>query len=199
MMEQVHKINPTFNAQNYAIAKKTRESFATGKDADKLDSHMTVIKHEDTLLGLIDNLNNTNSPLWNKVANEWEQQTGKAAPITFDAAKQLVGDEIAKAAVGGRSALGDREEIKAVLNRANSPQQLKEVVLALQELQGGQLTTLRDRWTRAGLPLKNFLSFLDEPTNEALDRADETAKKNYQRRVNSSSHNATTTESNWNE
>ena len=200
LMDMVHKINPDFNAQNYEIAKRTRLSFATGKDADKLDSHMTVIKHEDTLVGLIDNLNNTNSPVWNKVANEWEQQTGKAAPITFDAAKHLVGDEIAKAAVGGRSALGDREEIKTVLNRANSPQQLKEVVLALQELQGGQLTTLRDRWTRAGLPLKDFLSFLDEPTKEALERADETAKKNYKRRVNPSPNNTSrVTESDWNE
>ena len=182
MMEMVHKINPTFNTQNFGLAKKIRESFLVGKDADKLDAHMTVIKHEDTLLELIDNLHNTNSPIWNKFANDWEHQTGKAAPVTFDAAKKLVGDEIAKAAVGGRSALGDREEIKAVLNRAYAPQQLKEVVEALQELQGGQLTTLRDRWKRSGLPVEEFLSFLDEPTRAALDRADTTAKRNYQKR-----------------
>jgi len=196
MMEMVHKINPDFNATNYEIAKRTRLSFATGKDADKLDSHMTVIKHEDTLLNLIDNLNNTQSPLFNKYANEWSYQTGKAPPVTFDAAKQLVGDEIAKAATGGRSALGDREEIKAVLNRANTPDQLKSVVEALQELQGGQLTTLRDRWTRAGLPADQFNDFLDEPTRAALERADRTAKQNFQRRGQKTQQH---TESNWNE
>ena len=74
------------------------------------------ISHLNTLGGLADAMDNKDVKAVNSIANVIKEQFGVEAPSNFNTAKGIVGDEIVKAIVGSRGALGDREEAKKVLD-----------------------------------------------------------------------------------
>jgi hypothetical protein len=129
------------------------------------------ISHLSTLEDLAKNLNNTQSPAWNKVANYFKQQFGKEAPGNFDAAKSIVADEIAKGIIGGQTALGDREDLQRRLDKANSPEQLAGVVRTFKQLLGGQLHGLKKQYEDT-TKLHNFDERLTPATRDAISNAE---------------------------
>ena len=131
---------------DYNTRKQTEVEFAKGKGGNTVRSFNVAINHLDTLGGLADALQNNDLVAFNRIGNFFAKQTGKSAPVSFEAAKKIVGDEIVKAIVGGTNALGDREEIAATINAASSPQQLREVIRTFQELMVGQLKGLEQQY-----------------------------------------------------
>ena len=122
--------------------------------------------HLDTLGSTVDALKNGNVRLFNELGNQVAAATGNPAPTDFNAVKQIVGDEIVKAVIGGAGALGDREEVAKVLNAANSPAQLASVVNRYKQLMGGQLKGLRKQY-EASTGRKDFdEKFLFKETRE---------------------------------
>jgi hypothetical protein len=104
-----------------------------------------------TLEKLIDPLKNGNNQLINKYANEVAALTGSTAPTTFDATKNIVGKEIAKAIIGsGAGGVEERKELASDLDNAKSPDQLKDVISKWKDLMGGQLVGLQQEWKSGG-------------------------------------------------
>jgi hypothetical protein len=134
------------NKQDVAGQSAAVKAFNTGVEGRSVRSFNTAIDHLDTMGKLADALQNNDIKAFNSVSQAFASQTGSAAPTNFDAAKAIVGGEVAKALTGANMALKDREEIRDSLKRANSPAQLKGVVRTLQELMGGQSSSLRTQY-----------------------------------------------------
>lgn len=141
------------------------KAFNSGKQGNTVRSFNVGISHLDTLDQLAGQLGNTSTPAFNKVANFYQQQTGNAAPTSFNAAKKIVGDEIVKAIVGAGGGVADREEAAKTIDAANSPAQLKSVIKTYQELMVGQLGGLEQQY-RTSTKRNDFHTLLSDRAKE---------------------------------
>jgi hypothetical protein len=132
----------TTNRQDTAAAKAAVKDFTSGKSAVATRSFNTAIDHLETMEKLATALQNNDTRVFNSVGNFFAKQTGTAAPANFEAAKAIVGGEVAKALTGANMALKDREEIRDAIIASSSPQQLMGVLKTFKQLLGGQLNSL---------------------------------------------------------
>jgi hypothetical protein len=146
IMARVAQINPDYSAIDYNTAKSAEQAFAKGPEAQKIRSFNVAISHLDTLGQLSDALNNGNLQLANKVGNYFATQTGSPPVTNFNAAKEVVANEIVKAIVGSGGGVGDRDKAQAAVSAANSPAQLKGVIDTYQTLMAGQLGGLKQQY-----------------------------------------------------
>ena len=77
------------------------------------------------------------------MGNKVAEQTGKPAPTSFDAAKQIVAQEVIKAIVNNGGGVTERQEASQYISSASSPEQLAQVIQTYQQLMGGQLSSLK--------------------------------------------------------
>jgi len=122
------------------------KDYTSGQTSKTLNGINTAVAHMDALSPLIDNLDNTRSPLFNKLANVFKQQTGQTAPTNFAALKEFVAGEVAKAVLPGGGGEGERAALSGPLAAANSPAQLKEAVQTIQKALAGKTEALRNQW-----------------------------------------------------
>lgn len=130
-------------AQRFQAGGVGLNRFTSGPQGNTVRSFNVLVHHLGTLGDAADALGNGNIKVFNSLAQNYATQTGQPAPTNFEATKQLVGDEIVKAVVGAAGALGDREEAKKTLDKANSPAQLRGVIEQYKKLAAGQLLGLR--------------------------------------------------------
>jgi len=161
--EEISRAVQKFQSQQGALTK-----FTSGKQGDTIRSFNVLVHHLGTFGEVADALGNGDLKAVNRLSQRYAEETGKPAPTDFDAVKSLVGDEIVKAVVGGAGALGDREEVKHALDRANSPAQLRSVINRYRQLAGGQLEGLRFQYKRA-TGLDDFEESLMPSTRGFLD------------------------------
>jgi hypothetical protein len=159
------------NQQNTLAAKATLKDFTSGQSARRVASNNTAINHLDTMDKLAADLNNRDTRIFNAAGNAFAAATGQTAPTSFDAAKQLVSAEVIKAVVSNGGGVTERQEAAQNFSRANSPQQLKEVINTYRELLGGQLQSLEGQY-KAGTNRDDFRSkFLTPNTQKVLPAA----------------------------
>lgn len=167
LMQAVNQINPGYDATQYGSKNKARLDFATGKNGNTVRSLNVAVQHLDQLGQLSDALANGNVQLVNKIGNFFASQTGGQAPTNFNAAKQIVGDEIVKAIVGTGGGSGDREKAQESINAASSPQQLAGVIRTYQGLMSGQLSGLKQQYEKS-TGLHDFEDYLAPETKAKL-------------------------------
>ena len=94
--------------------------------------------------------------------------------------KHIVGSEVAKAVSGtGGSALADRQAIEKEFNSASSPAQLQGVIKKYQELMAGQVNSLRQTYTSAGLSKESFDKKLLPRTQQVLNSVQQPSRSNW--------------------
>lgn len=98
-----------------------------------------VLAHIDTLDQMIDALGNKNVRLVNYLQQKYKQETGKPIPLTFDAQKTIVGDEIGRYLIARGGTQQDRQGFQDSLSRVNSPAQLRSVISTYKDDIGAQL------------------------------------------------------------
>lgn len=148
-MAEVRRQNPAYDVTQFGMKNATRTAFAKGKQGDQVRSFNTSIDHLSTLNDLIDALGNGDVNTVNMIANAWHEQTGKPAPVGFEATRDIVADEVAKSIIGGQNAQSDRDKIASRLRASNSPAQMREVMQDYQKLMGGQLRNLKRQYEAA--------------------------------------------------
>jgi hypothetical protein len=149
VMAEVFKINPDYQAARYPEVNRAMSEFGSGKLGSITRSMNVGIQHLDSIDALGKALQNGDVRLINSVAQAVKTELGVPAPVTFDAAKQIVADEIVKAIVGYSGAVNDRESMQEKLNKANSPEQLLAVTKEFRTLMAGQLQGLRKQYEDA--------------------------------------------------
>lgn len=164
------RYNPDFDATTYGVRAKAVKDFGTGVQGNTVRSLDVAIDHLNTLDGAAKALQNGDLGALNKIRNYFRQQTGSELPGNFDAIKGIVGAEIAKAVVGGQTALHDREEAARLALNSNSPAQLAGVILKYKQLMAGQLHGLKKQYEDS-TGLKNFDKKLRPSTLHELESA----------------------------
>lgn len=155
--------------QDVAAQSKAVKDFSTGVEGRQVKSFNTAIDHLETMDKLATALNNNDTRAFNAIGNAFSKQTGTAAPTNFEAAKAIVGGEVAKALAGSSMALKDREEIRDTILASSSPEQLKGTLNTLKQLLGGQLKSLNVQY-ETGTGRKDFSSKLTPAAKKELDK-----------------------------
>lgn len=164
LMAAVREKYPDFDPKNYAAAQRALNQFTGGPEARTVRSLNTVHQHIETLEKLGDDLAQGDLPAFNKLANDFAARTGQPAPTNWEAAKELVSNEIAKAVSGtNASALADRENLRKVLDAGQSPAQREESIGTFKDLIRGQLGSLEKQY-EATTYRKDFDRFLSPTT-----------------------------------
>jgi hypothetical protein len=145
-------INPNDIVGGTADAKskvKTALDFTTSGNSGKNIMRIgTAVQHIDVLKDAYKALENGDIPAANSIFNRIAQERGQAPQTSFGATAQMVAPEIAAAvlASGGATALGDRQDYKALLNGTISPAQFKGLIQAFDSLFGGRVKTLASEY-----------------------------------------------------
>lgn len=167
-MTLVNQAYPDYDASQYGAKTKARNDFTTGKNGNTVRSLNVAVQHLDQLGQLADAMGNGNVQMVNKIGNLFATQTGSPAPTNFNAARQIVGDEIVKAIIGAGGTGQDREEAAHNISAASSPQQLAGVIKTYQGLLSGQLVGLRQQYQKS-TGLNDFEDFLAPETRAKLE------------------------------
>lgn len=155
IMNEVMAIKPDYSASDYGLQTSAVKAFNQGVQGNKVRSLNVVSEHFNTLEKAADALQSGDVRAINNVAQFIQTQTGKPAPATFNAVKEILADEIVASVVPGTGALADRVALKKTILAASSPEQLKSVVSAYKELIGGQLNGLEQQY-KAGTNRTDF-------------------------------------------
>lgn len=166
-MTLVNQAYPDYDASQYGAKTKARNDFTTGKNGNTVRSLNVAVQHLDQLGQLSDALANGNVQLANRIGNQFASQTGSPAPANFNAARQIVGDEIVKAIVGAGGGVSDREEAAHNISAASSPAQLAGVIKTYQGLLSGQLSGLKQQYEKS-TGLNDFEDYLAPETKAKL-------------------------------
>lgn len=156
VMSEVYQMNPDYSAVNYNKINKAITAFAVGKQGDIVRSLNVAAYHLQTFRDLAAALNNGNLRAFNALGQSYNRQTGLPAPTTFDAVKQIIGNEVLKATGGSIGGVTDRKDLQEDLDRANSPEQLLDVANKLTALIAGQFKGYKRQYEAAtGLKFEN--------------------------------------------
>lgn len=159
--------DPSANGNRFPAMKQ----FNTGKQGDQVRAFDVGIAHLNTLSTLSDALDNKDTRLLNTAANSWKTQTGSDAPTNFNAAKDVVGNEIVKAIVGAGGGVSDRDKAQQAVNAASSPAQLKGVIDTYKTLMKGQLGGLKQQYENS-TGRKDFYDRLTPTSRDELKPVD---------------------------
>lgn len=147
VMAEVKSENPDYQATEFGARSKAARDFATGPQGKSVNSFNVGISHLNLLTQLSDALGNGDVQSINRLSNAFSAEIGGTAPTNFEAAKQIVGQEIVKAVVGtGAGGVAERAEAGERLLRASSPEQLRGVVDTYKRLMAGQLGGLKQQY-----------------------------------------------------
>lgn len=135
-----------YEQQDYGNISNAERGFNTGKQGQSVRAFNVALEHLDTLGDLSNALKNKDTQLLNRAGNAWASATGSSAPTDFNAAKQLVADEVVKAIVGSGGGVHDREEAAKTISAQNSPEQLAGVIDTYKKLFGGQIKGLEQQY-----------------------------------------------------
>jgi hypothetical protein len=144
IMAAVTAQNPAYDATKFNEKQTALRNFSpSGKAGQTMRSLSVASDHLDTLAEAGAALQNGQIPVVNKIANMFNVQTGGTAVGGFNAVKQIVGDEVVKAILGGAGGVGDREGIQKTLDAAKTPQDLANVISHYRTLMAAQREALQ--------------------------------------------------------
>jgi hypothetical protein len=168
IMKRVKEINPSYNAQQYQVALRVRNSFASGaQDAKQMDAMNTVVHHLGVFDEVAKSLQNHDVNAINRVVNYVKTELGHPEVTSFDAAKGLIADEVVQA-VTGSGAVFDREGMQKLLSSDRSGEQFEKQGQILRRLMAGRMGAKYQRWNSAHLPDDEFVAKLEPETIEGI-------------------------------
>jgi hypothetical protein len=135
--------------QQYGAQGAATKAFGAGPEGRNTRAINVAILHLGTAEQLVSALGNGDVRAINAAAQRFAQETGQPAPTNFDAARQIIGQEIVKAIITGGGSAAERQHAQDLLSRANSPQQLLGVIRTIKQLLGGQMKGLEKQYDRS--------------------------------------------------
>jgi len=167
LMATVQKINPHYSASQFPVAQATLKAFTSGPQAQQVKSFNVAIQHLSVLSALGNALQNNDVRAINATKQEFKKQFGYAGPLNFDAAKQLVADEVNKAVAGVAGGESERNNLMANISASNSPAQLNGVISTFEQLMAGQLNGLKQNY-ESGTQQQDFNRRFLTPASRAM-------------------------------
>lgn len=185
LMNKVLELNPSYDATLYGgkqsaarveatidpmTVRRTEIAFSAGVEARSVRSLNVAVDHLSVLEKLSTALKNGDINVINKYKNYLQTEIGAAAPTNFNAAKQIIGQEIVKAVVNNGGGVTERQEAARYVSDAKSPDQLIGLVRTYERLMAGQLHGLQQQYEGGGGRKDFNAAFLRPETRETLER-----------------------------
>lgn len=162
------RYNPDYDQRRFASSNASIKNFDAGTEGRTVRSLNVAIDHLNTLQEAAEALKNGNTPILNRITNAYREKTGSPLTTNFDSIKQVVSAEIAKAVVGGTTALHDRDDMAQRAANSQSHDQLSGIVTQFKKLMAGQMKGLRHTYeTSTGL--KDFDKYMEPGTKKELE------------------------------
>jgi len=168
MLQAVAKYDPSFDAVNYNARAKTRSDFTSGKSAQQVNAINTVIGHLSTLREAADALNNSDFPMFNRLANTVSQATGSPKVTNFNTVKKAVADEVTRVWRQAGGSVEDIKQAQANLDAAGSPAQLHEAIATYGQLLESKLASFNEQY-RQGMG-SDKVDILTPESKRSLDK-----------------------------
>lgn len=150
VMNGVTQKYPDYDVRDFDASQQAIKAFGTGKQGDAVRALGVARQHLEVLERLGGALANKDVKKANQIVQAFKEQTGQSVPVEWNAARKFVAGELVKAGQGsGIGALGDRDEVMKTLDRAGSPDQIKDVLQVYKDLIGGQMVGLRNQYETA--------------------------------------------------
>jgi hypothetical protein len=174
LLQQVLQYDPSASAINLPTRQATRVAFTSGPEGQAIASINTVTGHLVKLDHAIDNLSNTNVPLWNEAAQAIGGQVGdtktQARVADFNVAKTNVANELTKVFRGSGGAEADIQGWLKQLQADESPVALHATVQAMVEAMGSRLQGLGAQYSQGMGRTTDPLQLVTPATAKALTR-----------------------------
>lgn len=158
-----------YNSGEFKRIQANKSAWDKGPQSKQVQQFDRAASHAVSMGPVIDQLNNTNSTLYNAAKNKFESLTGGTAPADFDTAKQIVGDEVVKTVLGGTSAVADRKGLQEQFDNAKTGPQLHAVLERAKELMAAQATAM-ERQYKATTKQNDFNEKLGPAGQQILGR-----------------------------
>lgn len=141
--------DPSFDSTVFAARAATQKDMSDGKLAVQRTAADKLIAHMGELHEVSAELNNSSTPLFNKLGNLIAANRGDPRIAKFEATKHLVSEEASKFFSGtGGATVSGIEEMSKLINSAQSPQQLQGVMTQLGKLMNGQIDAMAEQYNR---------------------------------------------------
>ena len=150
MIAAAKNVDPTFDAANWSARVAGMKSFKSGADAGTVRSANQVLGHISDLTDKADELHNGAYPMWNRVKNTWDSQTGADAANNWVTQAHAVADEMSSFMKGaGHSSDTEIKQWAESLSPNMSPQQQRGAIKTLMGIYDHALQALEDKRTGA--------------------------------------------------
>lgn len=126
--------------------KTTTQYFTSGKGGQQLAMFDTAIEHSKQLGDAVDALNNGDIRAVNTIGNKIGVEFGNDAVTNFNVVKQALSSEVERLFAGGVATEGDRRELAAPINAANSPAQLRGAINQIVQLMNSRKAALQKQY-----------------------------------------------------
>jgi hypothetical protein len=141
--------DPDFSASDYSNRQQTRQAFLKGDYSKSITALSTAIDHARALADAGARLNNSGSPMWNMVANAFDQYAmGDPRQSNYKQIAQMEAGEVVKAVTGGNGTLEDRKDAVSNYPLNGSPAQQREAIATTVGLLKSKLDELNGTYQR---------------------------------------------------
>lgn len=172
VMTQLAAKYPDYDPMNYTERQAGIQSFApNGNNGKTIQALNVSVDHLAKFRDLATALDNGDNQTLNTVGNAIAKWTGSAAPTNFEAAKNIVMDEVTKGVIGAAGGQGDREKMASVVASANSPKQLAGAIDTVTSLMGGRLEGVQKSYESSTRKKDFSTKYLTPQAKAALERA----------------------------
>jgi hypothetical protein len=158
-----------YDQKRYTAEQRAQITFDTGRPAEQIDALNTAINHLATIDAYADALDSGLPQTIQAAANRFITEFGGSAPTTFEAARDIVANEVVNAITRTGGTLTDRQEARERIFAAQSANVVKDVTSTYRHLLGGRLDPLMKRWEQTtGRSRDEFLQRLTPEARNAL-------------------------------
>ena len=159
---------PAYNEQYYDTSQKARTAFATGQQGNQVRSANVATHHLLMLNDLGQALDNGDIQTINRLKNALSNEFGGKDIASYDAIAPLVGEEVSKFIMGGKSSAGERQQFVAPLVSARGQAQRQAAIGSLVGAMGAQLKGYQQQYEQS-VRSKDFGNLLDPQVAKILN------------------------------
>lgn len=166
--------DPSFDASQYPVRLKTRQSFSNGPEAAAINSLNTAVGHLDTLSKRADELSNFGAGVPGTTTANWlknviKTSAGSPDVKNFMTARDAVASELTKVFRGSGGSEADVRGWQQNIDSAGSPEQLKGAITQAIDLMGSRLQALQSQYEK-GVGKPADFKFLTPKSEQILQR-----------------------------
>lgn len=151
----VRAVNPQYNSGDHDIENHLRNSYIAGKQGQALTAFSTAQTHLEILRQASDALHNGDLTAFNALSQQYAKATGSSAPTDFNAVKNAVKGEVARALTGNVT-VSEQAELDKDFNNASSPRQIAGVAKKYMQLIDGKKQAMRETYEAGQKGQVNF-------------------------------------------